>query len=229
MRVIARGSGRSVRGYRGASMGWGPVDPRIEKLRSGLADDPAAVRREVANLLAEARARDRRLRPADRLRLLGLVVAAGRKLGDLDSAEAAAIEGSMIATRSRVANADFLNHLAALRIVQERPADALWAVDQAAELLAEELKKPQPSSKESLRRRRWIQSSIVDPPFFKGGKWDRRPRRGRGLLLSPFRKGGVGGADTGSPGSAATGGGSADGRYRAIDCPRLERRCQAGS
>jgi hypothetical protein len=141
-------------------MGWVPVDPQIEELRDGLAANPDAVRREVAELLAAAGVRDWRLRPADRLRLLGLVVAAGRKLGDLEGAEAAAFEGSMIATRSPVANADFLNHVAPLRIVQERPADALRAVDQAAQLLAEELRKPQPASRESLRRRRWLQASM---------------------------------------------------------------------
>jgi hypothetical protein len=75
-------------------------------------------------------------------------------------ADQAAVEGSMIATRSPVANADFLLHVASLRIVQERPAEALRAVNQAAKLLAAELNQPQPSAKESRRRRRWMRSAV---------------------------------------------------------------------
>ena len=140
-------------------MGWAPINQRIEQLRDRLAVDPGAVRREVAKLLAETRP-NRRVSPSGRLRLLGLVVAAGRKQGDLEAADRTAAEGSMISTRSPVANADFLNHVAALRIVQNRPTEALKAVNLAAQLLADELAKPEPSAKESRRRRRWIQSAI---------------------------------------------------------------------
>lgn len=140
-------------------MGWVPINRRIEDLRDGLAVDPATVRDEVVEILDETTPA-RRVSPSARLRLVGLAVAAGRKLGDLEAADQIAAEGSMIATRSPVANADFLLHVAALRIVQEQPAEALRAVNQAEKLLIEELDKPQPSAKESQRRRRWMQSAV---------------------------------------------------------------------
>ena len=140
-------------------MGWAPINRRIEELRDGLAADPAAVRRDVAELLAEARP-DRRLNPSGRLRLVGLAVAAGRKLGDLEAADLTAAKGSIIATRSPVANADFLLHLGALRLAQHQARDALRAVNQAELLMIRELAKPEPSAKDSKRRRRWMQSAV---------------------------------------------------------------------
>ncbi len=140
-------------------MGWAPINRRIEELRDHLAIEPAAVRRDVAELLAET-SREKRISPSGRLRLVGLAVAAGRKLGDLEVADRTAAEGAMISTRSPVANADFLLHLGALRLAQHQGKEALRAVNVAEQLMADELAKPEPSAKESKRRRRWMQSAV---------------------------------------------------------------------
>ncbi|MCP3956678.1 MAG: hypothetical protein GY719_02380 [bacterium] len=136
-----------------------------------MASSPVAVRLEVLQLLDEGGPEDRpvdRLRPSHRLRLLGLLVAAGRKLGELDRAEAAAAEGSRVVTSSTVANAEFLLQLGALRIVQNRPEDALYVVNGARLLTARELEKPEPSAKESRRRRRWIQATNAAAHVIRG-------------------------------------------------------------
>ncbi len=99
------------------AMGWIPLNRRIEELRDRLAVDPVAVRRDVAELLAETRP-GKRIRPSGRLHLFGLAIAANRKLGDLEAADQTAAEGSMIVTRSPTANADFLLHFGALRLAQ---------------------------------------------------------------------------------------------------------------
>ncbi len=93
--------------------------------------------------------------------MAGLAVVANQRLGDLDVAAAAAAEGSMIATRSPLANADFWLHVASLRIVQQRSRAARKAIDHAMQLLAGEFQKPEPSAKESRRRRRSMQSAVA--------------------------------------------------------------------
>ncbi len=148
-------------------MGWIPLDRQIEELRDRLAVDPVAVRREVAELLAETRP-GRRLRPSGRLRLLGLAVAADRKRGLLDEADRTAAEGSMIATRSPVANADFLLNITALRLAQYRARETLQAANLAEEIMLRELAKPEPSAKESKRRRRWMQYAVAVACVFRG-------------------------------------------------------------
>ncbi len=152
-------------------MGWVPFDRRIEELRDRLAANPANVQLEVSRLLHHGTSGDRpneRLRPSGRLRLLGLAVAAGRKLGELDSADAAAAEGLVITTPSTVANAEFLLQVGALRIVQERPKEAVQVVEWARRFTARELKKPEPSAKESKRRRRWIQATNAAAHVIRG-------------------------------------------------------------
>lgn len=156
-------------GYR--VVGWTPFDRRVEELRNRLADSPASVQLEVWQLLSDTGAGDRptqRLRPSDRLRLLGLAVAAGRKLGELDAADATAAEGLRITTPSTVANAEFLLQVGALRIVQERSTDAVQVVEWARQLTAQELEKPEPSAKESQRRRRWIQATNAAAHVIRG-------------------------------------------------------------
>ena len=111
-----------------------PLDPRIEELRDRLAVDPEAVRHDVTELLAETKP-GRKLSPSGRLRILGLAVAAVRKLGDLEEADRIAAEGSMIVTRSPVANADFLLNVGALRLAQYRARETLQAVNLAEESL----------------------------------------------------------------------------------------------
>ncbi|MCP3999188.1 MAG: hypothetical protein GY722_29600 [bacterium] len=140
-------------------MGWDSINRRTEELKDRLAADPEAVRRDVDELLADARP-GRRINPSGRLRLVGLAIAAGRKLGDLEAADQTAAEGSMIVTKSPAANADFLLHLGALRLAQYRAEDTLRTVNLAEQIMKRELAKPQPSAKESRRRRRWMQSAV---------------------------------------------------------------------
>ena len=156
-------------------MGWRPIEPVIEALRDGLASDPAGVRRQVQGILDNhPRADGRptgRLRPADRLRLLGLVVAADRKLGDFTAGEVAAMDGVTTRTSSPVAQADFLLQLGAFRMDQERGEEALAFINRAKYLMTRELEKPQPTAKESLRRRRWIQATKAASHVLRGQVW----------------------------------------------------------
>ena len=152
-------------------MGWVPFDRRVEVLRDRLATNPVGVQLEVAQLLDEGRSGDQppqRLRPSDRLRLSGLVIAANRKLGEIDAAEARAAEGAMITTSSPVANAEFLLQVGVLRIVQGRAKDSLQVVEWARELTTQELEKPEPSAKESQRRRRWMRATNAAAHVIRG-------------------------------------------------------------
>ena len=148
-------------------MGWVPLDRQIEQLRDRLAVDPAAVRREVAELLDET-APSRRLSPSWRLRILGLAIAANRKLGDLEEADRLAADGSMIVSRSPVAHADFLLNITALRLAQYRAKETLQAANLAEEIMLRELAKPEPSAKESKRRRRWMEYAVAVACVFRG-------------------------------------------------------------
>ena len=158
--------------YSGGSMGWRPIEPRIETLRDDLATDPAGVRLRVLEILENnPKAGGRpavRLRPSDRLRLLGLVVAADRKLGELGAGETAATAGLKIRTTSPVAQADFLLQLGAFRMDQGRGGEALQLINRAGQLMARELGKPLPAAKESRRRRRWIQATKAASHVLRG-------------------------------------------------------------
>ncbi len=136
-------------------MGWSPIEGCIEGFRDRLAADPAGVREEVRAFLRE----DKRLRPSDRMRLWGLVVSAEHKLDELEAAEEAVLTGLAIASSSAVANADLLLQLGTLRMGQHRPEEALGAANRARQLMTDELAKPTPSTKESKRRRKWIQAT----------------------------------------------------------------------
>ncbi len=152
-------------------MGWVPFDRRVEEPRSRLANDPARVRLELRQVLDADRPEgqlNQRLQPSERLRLLGLAVAASRKLGDFDAADVSAAEGLRITTPSTVANAEFLLQLGALRIVQGRAREAVQVVEWARQLTALELEKPEPSAKESKRRRRWIRATNAAAHVIRG-------------------------------------------------------------
>lgn len=136
-------------------MGWTPIERHIEGFRDRLAADPAGIREEIQTLLRQ----EPSLRPSDRMRLLGLVVAAGKKLDEFDAADEAALAGLAIGSTSAVANADFLLQLGILRMVERRPGEALTAVNRARDLMTAELAKRKPSTKEGRRRRRWIQAT----------------------------------------------------------------------
>ena len=136
-------------------MGWSPIERRIEGFRDRLAGDPAGVREEVRDFLQQ----ETRLRPSDCMRLWGLVISAGKKLDEFEAADEAALAGLAIGSTSAVANADFLLQLGILRMVEHRPEEALGAVNRAREMMAAELAKRTPSTKEGQRRRRWIQAT----------------------------------------------------------------------
>ena len=108
-------------------MGWSPVERHIEDLRDRLAANPAGVREEILAFLR----RGQKLRPSDRMRLWGLVVSAGKKLGEFEAADEAAMAGLAIGSTSAVANADFLLQLGILRMAEHRPDEALRAVNRA--------------------------------------------------------------------------------------------------
>ncbi|MEM7585027.1 MAG: hypothetical protein AAF560_16655 [Acidobacteriota bacterium] len=148
-------------------MGWNAIDQQVQALCDRLARDPATVLLEVMKLLAEERDAGC-LRPSVRLRLFGIAMTAHRRIGDFELAEQAAIEGSMIAARSPIANADYLLHLATLRIVQDRPDDAIRSIDRAAKLMRRELAKPEPTAKESQRRRRWMRTAKASSSVLRG-------------------------------------------------------------
>jgi hypothetical protein len=141
-------------------------------LRDSLATDPAGVRQQICGILEDDRSsEDRpaaRLRPSDRLRLLGLLVAAGRKLGEFSWVEAAAAEGSRITTSSPVAQADFLLQMGAFRMDQRRGSEALQLVNRAEQLMVRELRKEPPAAKESRRRRRWMQATKAASHVLRG-------------------------------------------------------------
>jgi hypothetical protein len=137
-------------------MAWRPIERHVEAFRDRLATDPDAVRHKVGAILEDEK---RGLRPADRLRLLGLVVAANRKLGAFKRAEISVTAGMKIRTPSAAARADFLLQTGTLRISQGRAEEALALIERARALMSRELEKPQPRAKESRRRRRWNEAT----------------------------------------------------------------------
>jgi len=145
-------------------MGWSSIESRIEGFRDRLAGEPAVVLAEVEDLLCQ----ETGLRPANRLRLLGLAISAGKKLGEWAGANEAALEGLAINTTSAVARADFLLQLAILRMVQHKPEEALDACGRAHDLMLAESAKPEPSSKEGQRRRRWMQATQAAAHVVRG-------------------------------------------------------------
>ncbi|MEM7583820.1 MAG: hypothetical protein AAF560_10605 [Acidobacteriota bacterium] len=96
------------------------------------------------------------------------MVAACRKIGDLETADSIAAEGSMIRTSSVVANAEYLLQTGVLRLVQNRGSDALLLVNRAWQFTARELEKIKPTAKESQHRRRWIQATHAAAHVIRG-------------------------------------------------------------
>lgn len=146
-------------------MAWRPIERYLETFRDHLASDPDGVRQEVGALLADEKSA---LRPADRLRLLGLLVAAARKLGVFEEAEISVRAGLKIRTPSTVAHADFLLQVGTLRLYQGRAEEALGFINRAGDLMASELAKPLPQAKESQRRRRWIEATRAAAYVLRG-------------------------------------------------------------
>lgn len=142
-------------------MGWGKGESIIEQRREEICDDPQRAMRSLRRDLQEDY-----LRPRDRVRLLGLVSACYRYMGEREKVKATIAEARLIPRAGKIARAELLGHETEALIEWALKGEESWERASASSIL-------------------YLREAEGIPRYSPKTDWGRRQERDRcGLLVT---------------------------------------------